>query len=262
MFKALVWAGNVCLLAGLIVVQPCFADSIAHWPFDEGGGAVAYDVIGSADGALAGSASLAAVGIAGGALSLDHSTGDYVDMGAVFPFTTGDFSISVWVRTTTQSAESVVVGRHQSGVVAGYFVCVNASSSYGAPDKAFFYQSPNPDQDPVSTTAVNDDAWHHIVAVYRAGSTSEIFVDGSPVEDAGTSAAINPVGAVFMVGGITYSSPTGLYTGLVDDLQLYDHALTSDEVDYLFAHPGETSDRIFDDDFETGATGAWSLTSP
>jgi hypothetical protein len=262
MLRAFLRAGQVFLAAGLVAAAPCFGDSIAHWTFDEGGGSVAFDVIGSADGALAGSASLAAVGIAGGALSLDRSTGDYVDMGPVFGFTGGDFSISVWVRTTTQDIESVVVGRHQSGVAAGYFICVNASSSYGEADKAFFYQSPDPGQDPVSTTSVNDDTWHNIVAVYHAGGTAEIFVDGSPAEDAGTSASISPVGAVFMVGGITYSSPTGLFTGLVDDLQLYDHALSADEIDFLFAHPGVTVDRIFTDGFESGDTTAWSSSAP
>lgn len=135
-------------------------------------------------------------------------------MGAIFDFASGDFSISVWVKTTTDDAESVVVGRHRPGVVA----------------------------------------------VYTAGGTAEIFVDGTPAEDSGTSSPVGATSAVFMVGGITYGdSPTGLFSGLVDDLQLYDHALSGKEIGFLFAHPGVSiADHVFSDGFESGGTTAWS----
>ncbi len=260
MFRANRRAGQALIVAGCFAAVPCFSGSVAHWPFDESGGDTAYDVVGSNDGSLAGSATLGVEGVAGGAVSLNRATGDYVDMGLAFDFTTGDFSISVWVKTTTQDVESVVVGKHQSGVVAGYFLCVNTTSSYGQADKAFFYQSGNPTHDPVTTTTVNDGAWHHIVAVYTSGGVAEIFVDGTPAEDSRASDAISGVSAVFMVGGISYGpTPVGLYSGLVDDLQLYDHALTGEEIQFLYEHPGlKTTDRVFSDGFESGDTLNWS----
>lgn len=251
---------GLCLIGAFPLSGPSFAGTVAHWPFDENGGDTAFDVVGSHHGVLGGSATLGAQGVSGGAISLDHTTGDLVLMGDVFGFTSGDFSISVWVKTTTTVPESVVVGKHMSGVGVGYFVCLNTSAGYGETEKAYFYHSTSPGNAPISTTTVNDGAWHHIVAVYAAGATAKIYVDGSPAEDSGTSSPIGATSAVFMVGGITYgTTPTALFTGLVDDLQLYDHALSDQEVDLLFANPGLTADHVFADGFESGDTREWSL---
>lgn len=260
MFRALTRAGLWFGFMFSLVAGPLSAGTVAHWRFDESGGDTAYDSVGSHDGALAGSAALGVAGVSGGAVSLSRDTGDHVDMGAIFDFTSGDFSISVWVKTTTEDAESVVVGKHRSGVVAGYFLCVNTTGGYGDAGRVFFYQSPSSAENPVSTTTVNDGSWHHVVAVYTAGGTAEIFVDGTPAEDSGTSSPVGATSAVFMVGGITYGdSPTGLFSGLVDDLQVYDHALSGEEIGFLFAHPGVSiADHVFSDDFESGGTTSWS----
>jgi hypothetical protein len=44
-----------------------------------------------------------------------------------------------------------------------------------------------------------------------------------------------------MVGGFDSSgTPTGSFTGLIDDVQLYSGALSSADVQLLFANPGQT----------------------
>jgi hypothetical protein len=251
---------ELCIIGAFSVSGQSFAGTVAHWPFDENGGDTAFDVIGTHDGALAGYATLGVQGVSGGAISLDHTSGDMVNMGDVFGFTSGDFSISVWIKTTTTLPESIVAGKHLSGVGAGYLICINTSAGYGEINKAYFYHSTLPGNVPITTTTVNDGEWHHIVAVYSSGGTATIYVDGSPAEDSGASSPIGSTSAAFVVGGITYgATPVASYTGLVDDLQLYDHALSDEEIDFLFANPGVTVDHIFADGFESGDTREWSL---
>ena len=47
-------------------------------------------------------------------------------------------------------------------------------------------------------------------------------------------------GAPFLVGGVNVSGvPTSRYTGLMDDVQVYDVALTDAQIDFIFTHPGQ-----------------------
>ncbi|HVV46724.1 MAG TPA: LamG-like jellyroll fold domain-containing protein, partial [Bryobacteraceae bacterium] len=93
-----------------------------------------------------------------------------------------------------------------------------------------------------STTAVNDGQWHQLVATYNAtGGVASIYVDGH-LEAASSGTVLNPVSGVhFMVGGIfgvTYQ-PQATYTGLIDNVAVWDNALSESDVHALYA--SETS---------------------
>ena len=76
--------------------------------------------------------------------------------------------------------------------------------------------------------------------MYEANGQARIYVDGSPAESTHPGGAINAVAAQFLVGGIVVSgNPSGNYTGLVDDVQVYRNALSDSEVQFLFDHPGQ-----------------------
>ena len=113
----------------------------------------------------------------GNVVTMSAASGGYVTMGDALPMNhCGDFSVVIWVKTTTagDQSESPVVGRHLSGSYPGYFICLNMSGGGGQLDKAFFYNNLGP-QSPVSTTTVNDAQWHQIAAVYHADGDAEIY---------------------------------------------------------------------------------------
>src|SRR5439155_14181633 len=88
--------------------------------------------------------------------------------------------------------------------------------------------------------SVNDGNWHQIVAVYQAGGTKSIFVDGTPAEDSKLSQPFNQNAVAFLIGGVNYSGvPTGLFSGLIDEVQIYNYALVDSDVDFLFHNPGQ-----------------------
>jgi hypothetical protein len=239
--------GPVALICGISVlvvvgapIRPAEGGTVARWHFDEAPGAtVAADSVGSLDGSLEGSAEFVSGGISGNAVFMTAVGGGYVTMGDVLPMTSGDFSIAVWVRTSV-SGESFLVGKHLSGSAPGYFVGLNSSQALGQTNKTYFYNNnggtPNP---PVSTTTINDDVWHLIVAVYHAGGKAEIFVDGGPWEGSQDAHTIVQAAAHFMVGGLTVGgNPTSFFTGWVDELQVFDHSLSQCEVEFLHSNPG------------------------
>lgn len=225
----------------LLSVSAADAALVAHWAFDEAGGPTAFDSVGGNHGALAGGAAFApGGGIFGGAINLNAATGDLVNMGNIFPFTSGSFSLQAWIKVEAGTTAALIpVAKHQGGFFNGYFLAVNdVGDGLGgaAVNKAHFYDSgPNSG---ASTTVVNDGEWHQLVGVYNTGAgRAEIHVDGNLESFAALVPIIaNP--AAFLVGGVLVgSNPAPNFTGLIDDVRVYDHALDETEVRALFAPP-------------------------
>ena len=217
---------------------------VAHWTFDEAGGSTqVVDTVGGLIGNLSATgASLVSGGKAGGALSLSRGANGLVTMGDVLNLGTGPYSFVVWVKTSTTEASTAVLSKHWSTIPAGYFIGINTSGSYGAPNKAWYYNWSN-GLEPISVTSVNDDEWHQIVGV-RGNGVLKIYVDGLPVESSQTDQGLNdpPPGTPFLVGGYYDSdigNPLATYTGLIDDIQVFNHNLSDEEVQWLFDHPGQ-----------------------
>jgi hypothetical protein len=238
--KAVFFCCWLCLIA--IASGRAHAGPVAHWTFDETSGTTAHDSAGIYDGTLTGSAAFAPnLGIAGGAVYLNHATNDLVNMGTSFPgFTDHDYAIVVWVKTTYTDPVGTIVGKHHSHYHDGYFVGMNEDSyGYGAPGCAFNYTGGDPETAPVSTSVVNDGQWHQIVGM-RGVDLGYIFVDGQ-LQDTRPAATSVANDAPFLVGGVYWDPQNGLenfYTGLVDDVQVYDQALSQGQVTFLYEHPG------------------------
>jgi len=210
---------------------------VASYNFNEGSGTTANPSVGAIDGTLQGGASFVASGIEGGAVSLANATNDLVNFGESFPFTSGSFSIQIWVKTTDTGA-SVPVAKHHSGNVSGYFVAINdvADACGGSGGYAHFYVAYPCSGN--SSTVVNDGNWHQLVGIYDSGTAkSSIYVDGvfQSASVGGNVVNPTPAGTDFLLGGIMSGGvATNMYSGLLDDLYIYDNALTDDQVRALY----------------------------
>lgn len=215
---------------------------VAHYRFDESSGPTAFDSVGAFNGTLSPSgATFTAGGISGNAISLDRAAGGFVNMGTSFPgFLTGDYSLVLWVKTTTTEVDTIAIGKHTAGSENGYFVHINPTGGGGVANKANFVASSFTSLGATSSTTVNDGAWHQIVGVYQSGGNESIYVDGVPLESTNGAKAMIASTAPFMIGGInTAGTPTARYTGLIDEVQVYDHALTDTAISYLFQNPSQ-----------------------
>jgi hypothetical protein len=256
-FLATLCAGILAAVAS----QLAGADVIAQWHFDEAPGeTLAHDSVGAHDGALSGSAAFVEGGVSGNPISVTRSGDGFVNMGDIFPFTSGDFSIVVWARVSPGdlTPDSMFAAKHRSTIVSGHFLCMN--HPWGTPGKATFYQGSAWVN---SFTDVNDGAWHQIVGVHHATGLHEIYVDGAPVENAVPSTPMYGIDAPFLVGGLDFGGvPQGVLDGLVDEVQVYDCALTDAQVQYLLEHPAEAvATIVYFNDFESGAGPEWSNTT-
>ena len=97
-----------------------------------------------------------------------------------------------------------------------------------------------------STTSINNNVWHHVVGL-RDGTTLRLYVDGFLEGTATLPAGYNLAGTSqhnAYVGTITNHSNSTLYKfyrGLIDDVRVYNYALSNAEIAYL-ATRGRRSD--------------------
>lgn len=233
---------GLSILGSLTIAQAAIV-SVYH--FDETSGTTAADSAGSFNGTLsAAGSSFVGGGISGNAISLERAQGGFVNMGTSFPaFTSGNFSISFWVKTTSTEADSLFLSQHKAGTQNGYFVALNTTGGGGALNKATFVAGNEfVSQGATSSATVNDGVWRNLVAVYQSGGARSIYVDGLLSGSTPSSAAFT-LGAPFLIGGVREivgtNNPESRYTGLIDEVQVYDHALSSTEITYLYQNSGQ-----------------------
>jgi hypothetical protein len=150
---------------------------------------------------------------------------DYLNAGGDVNIGTNDFSISAWVKTT---ANGIVVAKRDGGVG---FECgiSNGNISYYFKDA-----SSNAAYDTEDTVLVNDGNWHHIVWSFNRNGNGYRYIDGvnSGTNDsltAATDSLSNP-SVDLGIGARVRTSPDNHLEGSIDNVGIYDKALTQAEV--------------------------------
>jgi hypothetical protein len=238
-------SGFLLSLTPLAWGQPSNIALVAHWKFDEATGRVAHDAAGHYDGQLtATGAAFVTNGIAGNALRLDAGQNGYVLMTNMARLVTNDFSVVIWIKMSPGDTTPAryLISECESWYENGFLIVLNQYGSAPATSKATLLVN-DIRHLATATTAINDGAWHQLVAVYGKGGHLALYVDGSPAEVRMASpASVNDRGAPFMIGGLYGNEithvPNGYYTGLLDDVQVYSQVLSDAQVDALFQHPG------------------------
>lgn len=234
-------------LAGLLLcagAPASRASLVSHWRFDETTGITVHDVTGRNDGQLSGTgATFAAGGIQGGAVQLDRTQNGFVRMAPIPGLVTNDFSVVAWMRVVANdlTPQTYLVTLHQAWTPNGFLMLVNESGGLGSSSKAAFVLTDG-NHVATSSTVVTDGQWHQVVMVSSKTGLTSVYVDGSPAEASFPTPNVTELSPPFLVGGVHGVNVAGVtdgaYSGLVDDVQIYDHALTDQDVNRLFANPG------------------------
>ncbi|KDN17500.1 glycoside hydrolase family 2 [Amycolatopsis rifamycinica] len=201
-------------------------DGIAAYPFDENAGTVAEDVVGSHDATLAGGASWTA-GKSGSALATNGS-GQYADTGAALVNTEGSYSAAAWVKF--------------NAVGDGFQTVV---SQDGDSNSAFFLQYSGADHRlamsfvgtrALAPTAPEANRWYHVVGVRDAASgTLKLYVDGQLAATKSVCLGEASTGHTVIGRGKYGGGPVDYLNGAVDQVHVYDRALSDADVSALYS---------------------------
>jgi hypothetical protein len=213
-------------MAILVVLVSCGAvwainDWVAYWQLDEGEGTTAYDSAGHNHGDIHGAEW--ADGKIGGALEFD-GVDDYVTVGKdddTFPSTI--LTWSVWIKPSSYTSEGVILwdDDFQSGGDRG--IELRSDGRIGA--GSWF-------SDPVSRSVISLGEWYHIVFT-SSGVAKSLYING------GLNARIwgvlpNHSGRSFISIGSGHDGYRGYFHGLIDDVIIYDRALSAEEIRGLY----------------------------
>ena len=164
---------------------------------------------------------------------------------------TDTWTVSLWLKTTFGGAFQQVVGQRQQVSGNGWYVGVGGNG-LAVPNAAFFFTQGQMQPDgrgAEGTTALNDGQWHHIVAVHDPDSDLDglgdgemfLYVDGQ-LEGQAKKTQTMPIDygdddttdAEFSIGTGRWCCHYNPFTGLVDEVAIFDHAFTQEEVTSAF----------------------------
>ncbi len=142
------------------------------------------------------------------------------------------FSIEFWMQTDSASTcygNEVVVGREDSSTALHWW----AGCQYGGEAAFYLRDTSGTLAGVIGTTHLTDGAWHHVVAMRDASANAiRIYVDGQE-ENATTVTYTDGFGsptAALNIGWLDRPTSGHYFDGTVDEVALYDSALSLDEV--------------------------------
>jgi hypothetical protein len=175
------------------------------------------------------------------------------------------YSMSAWIKTSASNAASVVALGRQS--------VLDEPMIYMSPTNAAFYISCGAGCYTGmvgNVTTINNGKWHHIVVTSSAHACASlrIYVDGvlegNTCSTAGAATAPSDGSNRYLsVGFRSWPYPTGaseLFNGLIDNVRLYNKALSAQEVTALYkAESASKVNASQNAQLASGLVGLWSL---
>lgn len=247
---------------------------VGYWPFNEGTGTVAIDKTGQGNDGTLTNGPTWVTGKYGKAVSFD-GTDDYVSVATEPAYTAGATSIgaSLWayIDPTLFDTSVAVLLDSGSGIPNtnnGFFIVLDDRAGVAQATNGLLvsfdtvtggvYSAHSNDLFPSA-------GWYHVSVSYSNG-TGTIYINGVSqsvsVDNAGSGNYI-PRNSALNIGNL---NGNGYYFhGLIDDVRIYNHALSATEVASLYASSGEVV-RIVNASQNTkvtnGLVGLWSFDGP
>ncbi len=235
-------------------------DLIAWWKLDEGAGLTAYDSAGNNDGTLINGPVWTLSGI-DGALDFD-GVDDHVDLGndnslkPPLPVT-----ISGWIKLSAINVnQMMIVGiddRTDYYYGIWFYVTDYDKLAIGYGDGGV--KDSGHRRSKVGTTELSPNIWYHVSAVIKGPVDIDIYIDG--LDDGGIYSGSG--------GGLVYSNGNSLiadgdqsydlhFNGSMDDVRIYDRALSPNDVAELYSSASPVNyydvDGVYGDDLNDGLT--------
>ncbi|MFA6039459.1 MAG: LamG-like jellyroll fold domain-containing protein [Candidatus Peribacteraceae bacterium] len=212
-----------------LVTSPHFNDRseglVGYWPFHEGQGTTAVDGSGQGNnGTLNGTTGANnrpqwTTGQVGMALDFD-GTDDYVNV----PDTNvldiaGDLTVCAWLYPRTMTVSAHPLQKYGGSTAANFRLYRTAAGS------TYFYATRGGVWGSISSSyTVAASTWSHICLSYEATRGGQLYVNGIARGSRAGGGALTTTSSALRIGGNTY------YNGLIDEVRIYNRALSAEEV--------------------------------
>jgi hypothetical protein len=206
------------------------AGPVAYWRLGEADGEIADDEIGANDGTFLEGVTLGVPGAISGdantAVRFSAAAGQKIDVAWSDVLNAPEFSAEVWARVTGGAGNyrSPLTSR-ADGPQRGYIFYAEPGDTWqfwtGKGDTTGWDSIPGP--------AVATNQWTHLAATYD-GTTKRFYVNGVEVGISTTPFGVNDSSVLRIGGGASEGSGNYFFEGDVDEVAIYDKALTSEQI--------------------------------
>ena len=140
-------------------------------------------------------------------------------------------AISAWIRKADEY-QTTVLYKDDDGKFRSYYFLAAGSKP------RFEFSTGDAKVNVEGKSSVNDGKWHHVVGVRTAPYSAQIYVDGileAEVAVAPTASSSIGTSSPLRLGNSTaIASGLGPWKGGLDDVRVYDRALSAEEVKQLY----------------------------
>ena len=164
-------------------------------------------------------------------MSFDGSN-DYIDVGS-FSLNANAGTVSAWIKSSNTSDFQMIISKFVSGSRQVQF-----RTETNGKIRLILYKSSTVNSLLDSTGTVLDGNWHHVVFTYNSSGIN-LYIDGSASGSNTTN--ITPVQAStdnFMIGARKISTPEKFFNGSIDEVAVWNTALTSTQVAEIYNGTG------------------------
>jgi hypothetical protein len=220
---------------------------VGYWNFDEAGGTTAYD--GSDYGndrtlynnpAWTAGAPAPGGGSQGTALQFD-GVDDYVDCGSDNSLHPTDRTTELWVKLNTlPGAGELAMLLDYGGTSYEYYIQVDE-------DGVVFVGIEGgtaPDSFSSGATTLSAGKWYHIVLTHTSAKLGTLYIDSVYIDSETWASALDSSGTSLTIGS---TGSTRWLDGLIDEVRIYNRALSEEEVRYHYNRGGPVAHWTFDE---------------
>ena len=186
-----------------------------------------------------------------GAMSFDGSN-DYIDCGNDSALNPADaITISVWVKLNSKDIDQEIIrkSRDSSGEVYEIFIKDNNEIFFGIRD------SSGTENYVLPSTTLTTGVWHHIVGTYDK-QYLRLYLNGDEIGSESSTLTLDSSSKNLSIG--YNDAGTKYFNGDIDDVRLYNRALSTDEISTLYhssSYYNGTNTFGFFDGFDTDDIG-------
>ncbi len=201
---------------------------VGYWAFDEGSGTIAKDSSEKKnDGILFGDTSSVS-GKLGNAFEFD-GVGDYIDVGDDMSLTfTNEFTVALWAKRT--GAESRLIGDYRNDLAGGWRI------QMAVPQLGFVISDGVSDHSIVGDTSISSNEWYFIAGTYdKAHGILRVYLNGlkDKEDNSFTQGVLTSSTSNITIGRFS-AFGTGYFNGIIDEVRVFNRALSEEEVKTLY----------------------------
>ena len=154
-------------------------------------------------------------------------TNDYIEYPIGLLSGAGEFSISLWINTSSSTESRIIQQRDSNGYNGEYMLNLKSSGKLNLQTYKSGYKWGG-----TTTSTINDSNWHHVCFVQKDNGGS-LYLDGSLKFTDNSSGKVELLFSTKTYVGGDKRNNNRFFNGKVDELRIYNRALTSTEISSL-----------------------------